>query len=175
MDNKDLYDIVMESERKANLMHIEQDNREREQFGDKDYLDVAIEAGKKFNSEYKGKFDASTLEKIKSLYNIQDDETAQRIINLKSIIKQTKQQSMTIDELIIFLNDAMNYDEMQIWSMRQKIKGVELSLNEKLKKFFDLNSDEEILKIYDIQQNYDENNITGIRKVLTKTGQKKSK
>ena len=56
-----------------------------------------------------------------------------------------------------------------------KIKGVELSLNEKLKKFFDLNSDEEILKIYDIQQNYDENNITGIRKVLTKTGQKKSK
>ncbi len=175
MDNKDLYDIVMESERKANLMHIEQDNREREQFGDKDYLDVAIEAGKKFNSEYKGKFDASTLEKIKSLYNIQDDETAQRIINLKSIIKQTKQQSMTIDELIIFLNDAMNYDEMQIWLMRQKIKGVELSLNEKLKKFFDLNSDEEILKIYDIQQNYDENNITGIRKVLTKTSQKKSK
>lgn len=173
MDNKDLYDIVMESERKANLMHIEQDNREREQFGNKDYLDVAIEAGKKFNSEYKGKFDASTLEKIKSLYNIQDDETAQRIINLKSIIKQTKQQSMTIDELIIFLNDAMNYDEMQIWLMRQKIKGVELSLNEKLKKFFDLNSDEEILKIYDIQQNYDENNITGIRKVLTKTSQKK--
>ena len=57
----------------------------------------------------------------------------------------------------------------------KKIKGVELSLNEKLKKFFDLNSDEEILKIYDIQQNYDENNITGIRKVLTKTGQKKSK
>lgn len=56
-----------------------------------------------------------------------------------------------------------------------KIKGVELSLNEKLKKFFDLNSDEEILKKYDIQQNYDENNITGIRKVLTKTGQKKSK
>ena len=135
MDNKDLYDIVMESERKANLMHIEQDNREREQFGDKDYLDVAIEAGKKFNSEYNGKFDASTLEKIKSLYNIQDDETAQRIINLKSIIKQTKQQSMTIDELIIFLNDAMNYDEMQIWLMRQKIKGVELSLNEKLKNF----------------------------------------
>lgn len=42
---------------------------------------------------------------------------------------------MTIDELIIFLNDAMNYDEMQIWLMRQKIKGVELSLNEKLKNF----------------------------------------
>lgn len=57
------------------------------------------------------------------------------ILNLKSIIKQTKQQSMTIDELIIFLNDAMNYDEMQIWLMRQKIKGVELSLNEKLKNF----------------------------------------
>ena len=42
MDNKDLYDIVMESERKANLMHIEQDNREREQFGDKDYLERCI-------------------------------------------------------------------------------------------------------------------------------------
>ena len=175
MDAKKVYDIVMESERKANLMHIEQDNREREQFGDKDYLDGALEAAKKFNLEYKGKFDDSTLEKIKSFYNIQDDETAQRIINLKSIIKQTKQQSMTIDEVILFLNNAMSYDEMQIWLMRQKIKGVELSLDEKLKKFFELNEDEEILKIYDIQQNYDENNITGIRKVLTKTGQKKSK
>ena len=43
----------------------------------------------------------------------------------------------------------------------------------KVKKFFDLNSHEEILKIYHMPLNYDENNITGIRKVLTKTSQKK--
>lgn len=57
MDVKDIYDIVMESERHANLMHIEQDNIQRKQCGDKDYLSVALETGKKFNLECEGTFE----------------------------------------------------------------------------------------------------------------------
>lgn len=76
---------------------------------------------------------------------------------------------MSIDELITFLNSAMNYDDMQIWLMKQEIKGVQLSLNEKLKKFFELKTDDDILRQYDIEQNYDQNNITEIEKVLRRT------
>ena len=76
-----------------------------------------------------------------------------------------------MNELIIFLKSAMNYDEMQIWLVKQQMKGVQLSLNEKLRKFFELKSDADILKQYDVEQSYNRNNITEIRKVLRKTHQ----
>lgn len=169
MDAKKVYDIVMESERQENLMHIAQNNRERAQFGDKDYTDVVLEACEKFNAEYKGTFDDRTIEKIKLSYDIQDDNTIQRLINLKSCFEQTRHKFMSIDELITFLNSAMNYDDMQIWLMKQQMEGVQLSLNEKLKKFFELKTDDDILIQYDVEQNYNQNNIIGIRKVLRRT------
>lgn len=168
MDEEKVYDIVMESERKENLMNIAQNNGERAQFGDKDYTDVALETCEKFNAEYDGTFDDRTIEKIKSSYDIQDENTI-RLINLKLCFEQKKHKFMSIDELITFLNSAMNYDDMQIWLMKQEIKGVQLSLNEKLKKFFELKTDDDILRQYDIEQNYDQNNITEIEKVLRRT------
>ncbi len=64
MDDKKIYDIVMESERQENLMLTAQNNREREQHGDKDYLSVAAEACEKFNSEFEGQIDALSKEDV---------------------------------------------------------------------------------------------------------------
>lgn len=84
MDAKKVYDIVMESERQANLMHIAQNNRERAQFSDKDYTDVALEACKKFNSQFEGTFDDRTIEKDNE--NVVKLSEIQILTNLQTII-----------------------------------------------------------------------------------------
>lgn len=75
---------------------------------------------------------------------------------------------MSNNELILFLENVMNYGNMQIWLMRKQIEGIELNLNDELKKLFELKSNEDILKLYDVEQNYNQNNVNGIRKVLEK-------
>lgn len=181
MEKKDIYDMFRKSEKYINLMHIEQDKSARKQFGDSDYLDVAHEACQKFNSEFGGVFDSPmprddseddlTPEEIKSVYNLQDDDIVLRITVLKSIIKTERQKSVNYNELLAFLKSAMNYDEMQIWLMKKQMEGAQLTFNDELKKFFELYSNDDILKLYDIEQNYDENNINGIKKVLEKRKQ----
>lgn len=112
------------------------------------------------------KNERETLEDIKLVYGIWDDEILQRLWIIKSAINEEKQHDMSNDELISFLKSIMNYGDMQIWLMRQRMNGVNLSLNEALKKFFELKSDQDILELYDIEQNYDYENIKGIRKTL---------
>lgn len=109
-----------------------------------------------------------TLEDMKLVYGIWDDEIIQRLWVIKLAIKEEKQNNMRNDELISFLISIMNYGDMQIWLMDQRMKGVNLSLNEKLKKFFELKSDQDILGLYDVEQNYNQDNINGIRKTLKK-------
>ncbi len=128
--------------------------------------DIVMESERQVSQ--RKQLDDKTQEKIKMLYNIQDAETIQRLINLQLFFEQTKHVIMSIEQLIIFLKTAINYDDMQIWIMKQKINGVQLSLNDTLKKFFELKTDEEILRQYDVEQNYNTNNIARVRKVLKK-------
>ena len=109
-----------------------------------------------------------TIEEIKLKYDLQDDDVVLRLLTLKSAIKTERQKSINYNELLSFLKSSMNYDEMQIWLMRKQMEGVELSLNDKLKKFFELNSNDDILILYDVEQNYDQNNIDEIKKTLKK-------
>ena len=176
--DKDLYDTVMRIEREDNLRLIAQDERERQQFGDRSYLDVALEACEKFNQEFEGTFDGpeqiteasdnSTIDELKVKYDLQDDNIILRLISLRESIKTKRQKSMTTDELILFLQSAMNYDDMQIWLMEMQFQGAQLTLNDKLKKFFELKTEDDILRLYDIEQNYDQNNIDSIKKTLKK-------
>ena len=174
MENKDISKLI-ESERNINLKLIEQDKRERKQFGDKNYLDVALEAIKKFNSEFNGTFDGPqeyeieenlTIEEIKLKYNLQDDIVALNLQRLRTTIKNERQKSLNYSELLEFIKSAMNYGNMQLWLITQQIDGIKLTLNDELKKFFELNSTDDILLLYDIEQNYNQSNLDGIKKIL---------
>ncbi len=103
-----------------------------------------------------------TTDEIKSFYGVEDDNSILRILKLQDKIKKEKQRVMSICELMEFLKSSMNYDNMQIWLMGKSIEGVELNLDDKLKKFFELKSDEEILRLYDVEQNYNQHNIKNI-------------
>lgn len=164
--DKDLYDTVMPIE------------RERQQFGDKSYLDVTLEAGEKFNEEFEGTFDGPeqitetsnnlNTDELKEKYDLKDDNVISRLISLRNTIKTKRHKSMSYDELILFLQFAMNFDDMQIWLIKKQLQGVQLTLNDELKKFFELKTDDDILRSYDIGQNYDQNNIDSIKKTLKK-------
>ena len=100
-----------------------------------------------------------TIEEVKLKYSL-DDDVALRLEMIKSIL------NMNYDELILFLKNIMNYDEMQIWLMRKQMEGIELTLNDELKKFFTLKTNNDILRLYDVEQNYDQNNINELKLLL---------
>ena len=176
--DKDLYDTAMQIEREDNLRLIAQDVRERQQFGDRGYLDIAREACEKNNQEFEGTFDGLdqitetrvnlTIDELKVKYNLQDDNVILRLISLRESINTKRQKSMSYDELILFLQNAMNYDDMQIWFMKMQFQGLQITLADELNKFFELKTEDDILRLYDIEQNYDQNNIDSIRKTLKK-------
>ncbi len=98
-----------------------------------------------------------------------NSEVSLRLMSLKEKIRTEKNRNMDYIELLDFLQNVMNYDEMQIWLMRKRIDGVKLTLNDGLKKFFELKTDDDILALYDIEQNCNQNNIDNIRKKLRKS------
>ena len=91
-----------------------------------------------------------------------------RLLEIQKLLKQERQVFLSIDEIIKFLNYAMNFDEFQIWLIRNKTEGVKLSDNDVLQKFFSQITEEKILQFYDVEQNFDENNLNSIRKTLEK-------
>lgn len=113
------------------------------------------------------------IEEFKKLYGIQDTNTVLRLFNIKSKLASEKNVTMSDDELLRFLDNAMNYDEMQIWLIEKDIKGIEVTLDDTLKKFFELKTDEEILTLYDIEQNYNEKNIENVKKLIKNDNQKR--
>ena len=98
--------------------------------------------------------------------DIRDGEVTLRLSGLKQEFYSKKQVSMEYDELIDFLKNAMNYDEMQIWIMKQQANGIEITLNDMLKKFFEFKKNEDILKLYEVEQNYNEKNINNVKKLV---------
>ena len=106
------------------------------------------------------------LEEYKKKYDIQDTDIVLRIWNIKSKLVNEKNVNMSNEELFSFLDNAMNYGEMQIWLIRKGLEGIKLTLNDKFRKFFELKNDEDILRIYEIEQNYNENNINKVGKLI---------
>lgn len=90
------------------------------------------------------------IEEFKKTYNIQDTDIVFRLLKIKAKLANERNINMNNDELFDFLNYAMNFDEMNIWLIRKQFEGEELTLNDELKKFFELKTDDEILVLYDI-------------------------
>ena len=103
------------------------------------------------------------IDKMRLEYKFTDD-IINRISKLRALIYEYKQILLSYDEMISFLEYAMNYDEMQLWLMTERLKGVTPTLSEKIRKFFELETDEDILILFDIENNYDQENIDDILK-----------
>ena len=98
-------------------------------------------------------------------FNIRDTKVLSRLLSIRSKLVCERNIDMGAEELLS-LASAMNYGNMSVWLIRQKLKGIKLSLNDKLKKFFELETDEAILILYDIEQDHYEKNVEYVRKVI---------
>lgn len=105
------------------------------------------------------------LEDMKLVYGIRDDEVLQRLWIIKAAIEDKRQEKMEYDEFLLLLKNIMNYGDMQIWLMKQRMEGKNITLEESLKRFFELNSDEDILNLCGAEQNYNQLNIQNIQRV----------
>ena len=99
-------------------------------------------------------------------FNIRDTKVLSRLLSIRSKLVCERNIDMGAEELLSFLASAMNYGNMSVWLIRQKLKGIKLSLNDKLKKFFELETDEAILILYDIEQDHYEKNVEYVRNVI---------
>lgn len=136
---------------------------EKEQ--DKDALSMALR-GSKIYLEGQG-FNKQNNDDKQLLDEIQNSDIVSRLLTIKETLEEKKNGKMSYSKLFKFLKSIMNYDEMQIWIMKQQMIGRELTINDMLEKFFELKTDEDIMKLYDIEQNYNENNINHIKESLS--------
>lgn len=95
-------------------------------------------------------------------YNLSAEEI-EKLLELQTALVNERNHCMTIEEIITFLRSAMNFGEFQLTLFSYKIDGIELSLNEMLKKFLNVISIEQILGLYDILQNFNEVNLENLR------------
>lgn len=91
-----------------------------------------------------------------------DHDVISKIIELQGIILDKKHKSLSVEKIIRFLESAMNYGKFQIWLLDNPIDSIKLSANDKLRKFLEETSTDEILTLYDIEQNYDDANLENV-------------
>ncbi|MCI9585055.1 MAG: hypothetical protein HFH45_00220 [Bacilli bacterium] len=97
---------------------------------------------------------------------VMDNDVMNKILELQVIIKEYYGTLVSFEDILLFLENAMNYGFFQIRLLESKLSGVTLSYEETIKRFLDENSIDEILKLYDIEQNYGEDNIEQISTCL---------
>lgn len=111
------------------------------------------------------KISKEEYKKLNSKYGL-NEEICNKLSELKSVLSKERNMIVSYDELIIYLKSAMNHNDMQIWLVRNKIKGHEISLNEMLTKFFELNTYNDFLVLFDIDQNCNQTNIDDVRSTI---------
>ena len=97
---------------------------------------------------------------------VMDNDVMNKILELQVIIIEYYGTLVSFEDILLFLENAMNYGFFQIRLLESKLSGVTLSYEETIKRFQDENSIDEILKLYDIEQNYGEDNIEQISTCL---------
>lgn len=93
-----------------------------------------------------------------------------RLAEIQELIKKERNHELSIEELLNFINNAMNYGKFQAWLLEKELEGEELSFEDKLNTFLSETSNEDILALYSTGQNYNANNLRAIDKMIEEDG-----
>jgi len=89
-----------------------------------------------------------------------------RILELQIILKEDCERDMSLEDILLFLEDAMNYGAFQIELLDYKLGGISLSYFETIRLFLSENDNEDILWLYRNAQNFNDVNIESIEERL---------
>lgn len=104
---------------------------------------------------------------IKEKYDL-EEKVIFELKQLQNILAVEKNADLSLEEIIKFLQSAMNFNEFQIFLMSLELEGTKISLNDSLDLYFSSTSYLQILNIYDTMQNFNENNINNIKEEVSK-------
>lgn len=103
----------------------------------------------------------------KEAFNL-EDATLNRILMFQQQIATKKQKNLSLEELLDFLNRAANYNGFQLWLKDLNEQGRELSKSQKITLLLSRTSDNDLLRLYDVENNYDERNLQSIDRMIGK-------
>lgn len=94
---------------------------------------------------------------LKRLYKVREDSTLSeeeiiRLMEIQTLISNEKKISLSFEGLRSFLLRAMNYNGFQLEEENEA----------RLKSFLSVTTDEEILALYDVEENYGEKNLANL-------------
>jgi len=90
------------------------------------------------------------LKKLKQKYSLKE-EVLLNVLEIQSKINEKNE--LSFGELISFLVRIMNDREMQAWIFGRNLNGEIVSLNDSLTKYFKLKTNEEIINLYELNNN----------------------
>ena len=90
------------------------------------------------------------LKKLKQKYSLKE-EILLNVLEIQSKINEKNE--LSFGELISFLVRVMNDREMQTWRFGRNLNGEIVSLNDSLTKYFKLKTNEEIINLYELNNN----------------------
>lgn len=90
------------------------------------------------------------LKKLKQKYSLKE-EVLLNVLEIQSKINEKNE--LSFGELISFLVRIMNDREMQAWRFGRNLNGEIVSLNDSLAKYFKLKTNEEIINLYELNNN----------------------
>lgn len=94
-------------------------------------------------------------------------ELMKRVLGIRELIATKKNVIISLEETLEFLNNATSYSEFQIWL--GDLQERDLSKLDRIKALLARTSDSDILKIFEVEQNYDENNLASIDRMIEET------
>ncbi len=87
------------------------------------------------------------------------EEEMMRLTEIQILISQEKKISLSLEGLKVFLLKAMNFNHFQLEDNAEK----------RFKDFLSTVTDEELLSLYDVLENYDEKNLTSVDSFIEKS------
>lgn len=104
------------------------------------------------------------------------EKVINKIHDIQILLLNERGIELSYDDVLKFLDYAMNIDEFQLWTLEQKYTNkLELTHDELLKTFLDNTSYDDILSLYDIINNMGDNNIKKLSKNIEKDFKIKNK
>lgn len=103
---------------------------------------------------------------LRTKYGITDPGVLERINTFRTKLKTKLNKELTTDELIEYLNKAMNCDEVQLRWTKYCHTGEKSTLQEDLQLLFEHSTDEQIFMKYAAMINRNRDNIEDSRKAV---------
>lgn len=94
-------------------------------------------------------------------------ELTKRVLGIRMLIVTKKNVIISLEETLEFLNNAASYSEFQIWL--GDLQERDISKLDRIKALLARTSDSDIIRLFEVEQNYSKHNLASIDRMIEET------